>query len=34
MQETPVQFLRQEDPMEKGYTTDSSIPGLPLWPSW
>jgi len=25
MQETPVQFLGQEDPLEKGKTTHSSI---------
>ena len=25
MQETPVQFLGQEDPLEKGMTTQSSI---------
>ena len=30
-QETPVQFLGQEDPLEKGYSTHSSILGLPLW---
>ena len=29
MQETPVQFLAQEDPLEKGYATQSSILGLP-----
>ena len=34
MQETPVQFLGQKDPLEKGYTTHSSILGLPLWLSW
>ena len=34
MQETPVQFLDQEDPLEKGQATHSSIPGLPLWLSW
>ena len=34
MQETPVQFLGQEDPLEKGHATHSSIPGLPLWLSW
>ena len=34
MQETPVQFLGQEDPLEKGQATHSSILGLPLWPSW
>ena len=31
MQETPVGFLGQEDPLEKGYTTHSSILGLPWW---
>ena len=31
MQETPVQFLVQEDPLEKGWATHSSILGLPLW---
>ena len=30
MQETLVQFLGQEDPLEKGYATHSSILGLPL----
>ena len=34
MQETPVQFLGLEDPLEKGYTTHSSILGLPLWFYW
>ena len=34
MQETVVQFLRQEDPLEKGQATHSSIPGLSLWLSW
>ena len=29
MQETPVQILGQEDPLEKGQTTHSSILGLP-----
>ena len=29
MQETPVQFLGQEDPLEKGQATYSSILGLP-----
>ena len=32
--ETPVQFLIQEDPLEKGQATHSSIPGLPWWLSW
>ena len=31
MQETPVRFLSQEDPLEKGQATHSSIVGLPLW---
>ena len=31
MQETPVQFLGQEDPLEKGQTIHSNILGLPLW---
>ena len=30
MQETPVQFLGQEDLLEKGWATHSSILGLPL----
>ena len=30
MQETPVQFLGQEDPLEKGWATHSSILGLPF----
>ena len=34
MQETPVQFLSQEDPLEKGMATHSSILGLPWWLSW
>ena len=34
MQETPIQFLDQEDPPEKGQATHSSIPGLPWWLSW
>ena len=34
MQETPVQFLGQEDPLEKEYTTHSSILGLPWWFRW
>ena len=34
MQETLVQFLGQEDPLEKGQATHSSILGLPLWLSW
>ena len=33
-QETLVQFLGQEDPLEKGYATYSSLLGLPLWLSW
>ena len=31
MQETPVWFLYQEDPLEKGYATHSNIHGLPWW---
>ena len=34
MQETLVQFLGWEDPLEKGQATHSSISGLPLWLSW
>ena len=34
MQETLVQFLGQEDPLEKGQATHSSILGLPSWLSW
>ena len=31
MWETPVWFLGQEDPLEKGWATHSSILGLPWW---
>ena len=34
VQETLVQFLDQEDLLEKGKATHSSILGLPLWLSW
>ena len=34
MQETPIQFLGQEDPLEKEQATHTSILGLPLWLSW
>ena len=34
MQETPIQFLGWEDPLEKEQATHSSILGLPLWLSW
>ena len=34
VQETPVHFLSQEDLLDKGETTHSSILGLPLWLSW
>ena len=34
MQETPVQFLGQEDPLEQGEATHTSILGLPWWLSW
>ena len=31
MQVTPAGFLDQEDLLEKGYATHSSILGLPWW---
>ena len=34
MQVTLVRFLGQEDPLEKGKASHSSILGLPLWLSW
>ena len=34
MWETWVGSLGQEDPLEKGMATHSSILGLPLWLSW
>ena len=34
MQETPVQFLGQEDLLEKEQATHFSIPGLPWWLRW
>ena len=34
MQETLVQLLGQEDPLEKGQATHSRALGLPLWLSW
>ena len=34
MQETLVRFLGWEDPLEKGWVTHSSIPGLPWCLSW
>ena len=34
MQETPVQFPGEEDPLEKGEATHSSILGLLWWLSW
>ena len=34
MQEIPVQLLGQEDPLDKGKATHSSILGLSLWLSW
>ena len=34
MQGTQVQFLGQEDPLEKGQATHSSILGLSLWLGW
>ena len=30
----PVRFLDQEDLLEKGKATHSSILGVPLWLSW
>ena len=33
-QETPIQFQSQEDPLEKGYATHSSILGLPWRLRW
>ena len=34
MQETLFQSLGQEDPLEEGIATHSSILGLPWWLSW
>ena len=34
IQKTKVRSLGQEDPLEKGEVTHSSILGLPLWLSW
>ena len=34
MQEIVVRFLGQEDPLEKGLATYSSILGLPWWLRW
>ena len=34
MQDTLVPFLGREVPLEKGWTTHSSILGLPLWLRW
>ena len=34
MQETPVRVLGQEDPLEKGQATHSTILGLPSWLRW
>ena len=34
MQETWVRSLGQEDPLEKGQATHSSILGLPWWLRW
>ena len=31
IQETPIQFLGGEDPLEKGQTMYSSVLGLPPW---
>ena len=32
--ETLIRFQSQEDPLEKGYATHSSILGLPWWLRW
>ena len=34
IQETLVQFLGQENPLEKGMATQCSIFRIPLWLSW
>ena len=34
IQETPVRFLGQENPLEKGQATHSGILGFPWWPRW
>ena len=34
MQETLVQLLGCEDPLEKGYATHSTINGFPWWIRW
>ena len=34
MQETPVRFLGEEGPLEKGEAAHSNILGLPWWLSW
>ena len=34
VQETLVQFLGQEEPLEKGWATHSSILGFPWWLRW
>ena len=34
MQETPVQFLGRDDPLDKEEATHSSILGPPLWLTW
>ena len=34
MQETPVRFLDQEDPLQKAQANHSSILRLPLWLKW
>ena len=34
MKKTQVQFLGWEDALEKGWTTHSSIFGLPWWLRW
>ena len=34
VQQTLVQFLGRDDPLEKGEATHSSVLGLPWWLSW
>ena len=34
MQETPVGFLGEEDPLERGSATQSNVLGLPWWLRW
>ena len=34
IQDTPISLLGQEDPLEKGQPTHSTILGLPWWLNW